>query len=103
MTIIHLFCPKCRNQQGYENNDIDTSKEITCSRCGFSDLPTGFELAKKHETKSWLIAKIVIIILAGIAFALTWPFLITLALPLTVAAVIVILLYTRWKEKQAKG
>lgn len=104
LTIV-LVCPQCRNEQAYENSELDTSKEISCSACGFSDLPTAFELARKHEKKSWQITKIVIIVLVGIAFALVGLSIITLAafyLPLILVPVIVVLLYRRWTEKQAK-
>jgi len=104
MTSVNLVCPKCRHQDAYEKNELDTSTEITCSRCGFSELPMGFELAIGHEKKSWQIAKIVIIIVAGIAFGLVGLFVIALAaffVPIVIAAVIVILLYNKWKESEA--
>lgn len=103
MTIIHLVCPKCRNQDAYENSDLDVSKEITCSACGFSELPTGFELARAHEKKSWLFVKIAIIVLAGIAFSLVGLSVIALAAfyaPIIIAVVIAVILYRRWKERK---
>lgn len=103
MTIV-LVCPKCRNHDKYENNDLDASKEITCCACGFSELPTAFELAKSREKKSWQVAKIVIIIVAGIAFSLVGLFVIALAaffVPIVIAAVIVVILYQRWKAKKS--
>jgi Zn ribbon nucleic-acid-binding protein len=102
MAIVHLVCPKCRHQDAYEKNELDTSTEITCSRCGFSELPTGFELAKRYEKKSWQIAKIGIIILAGIAFVLVGLPVIALAaffVPIIIAAVVFVILYRRWKQK----
>ncbi|MGI0013161.1 MAG: hypothetical protein ACREBU_06940 [Nitrososphaera sp.] len=104
MTIIRLVCPQCRNQDAYEERNLDASKEITCSACGFSELPTTFELAKGYEKKSWLFAKIIIILLAGIAFSLVGFSVIALAaffVPVIIAAVIFIILYRRWKEKKA--
>ena len=102
MTIV-LVCPQCRNQNAYEERNLDTSKEITCSACGYSELPTSFELSKGNEKKSWLVVKIMIIILVGIVFAFSWPFIALAAfyVPIIIAPVIVILLYRRWKEKQA--
>lgn len=64
----------------------------------------GFELAISHEKKSWQIAKIVIIIVAGIAFGFVGLFVIALAaffVPIVIAAVIVLLLYRRWKESDS--
>ena len=68
MTIINLVCPQCRNKNGYEERNIDTSKEITCSACGFSELPTKFELARGDERTTWQAWKIFIIVLVGIGF-----------------------------------
>lgn len=104
MTVINLVCPKCRNQGAYEERNIDTSKEIRCSACGFSELPTAFELPKGNETKSKLLLKIGLIILAGIAFTTVGLFVIALAaffVPIIIAGVIVVLLYRRWKEKSS--
>lgn len=104
MTIV-LICPQCRNEKAYDNSELDTSKEIACSRCGFSGLPTSFELTKQDENKSWLFAKIVIIILIGIVFVFTWLYVITLAAfsLIILVPVIAVLAYRSWKEKQAKG
>jgi hypothetical protein len=98
MTVIHLVCPKCRNPDAHEESDIDTSKEITCSACGFSELPTVFELAKRHETKSRQLTKIGIIIVAVIVFAFLGLSVIALAafyVPIIIIAVIVLVLYRR--------
>ena len=98
------MCPKCSNQDRYEKSDLDLSKEITCSACGFSELPTAFELAKDHEKKSWQLAKIGIIVLVGIGFAFVGLSVIALAAfyaPIIVAVVIIVILYRRWKEKKA--
>lgn len=106
MTFIHLVCPQCRNHDVYDVRNLDTSKEITCSACGFSELPTAFELAKGHEKTSWRVGKIAIIILAGIAFSLVGLSVIALAaffVPIIIAAVISVILYTRWKEKKARA
>lgn len=103
MTIVHLVCPKCRKRDAYEERNLDTSKEITCTACGFSELPTAFELPKGDEKTSWGIVRIVIIILAGIGFVFVGLSLIVLAaffVPIIIAAVIAILFYRRWKEKQ---
>jgi Zn ribbon nucleic-acid-binding protein len=106
MTLVHLVCPKCRNQDSYEKDNIDTSKEITCSACGFSDLPMSFELAKTQEKRSWQITKIGIMVIAGIAFVLVGLSVIVLAaffVPVIIGAVILILLYGRWKDKKRSG
>lgn len=106
MTTVHLVCPQCRNQNEYEERNLDTSKKVTCSACGFSELPTAFELAKDHGTKSWQVAKIAIIILALTAFVFFGLSLIVLAafyVPIIIVPVIVVLAYRRWKEKKAKG
>ena len=106
MTFVHLICPQCRNQNDYEERNLDTSKEITCSACGFSELPTAFELAKDHGTKSWQAVKFAIIGLALIAFVFVGLPTIALAaflVPIIVAAVIIVLAYRRWKEKKANG
>ena len=106
MTIVHLVCPQCRHQDAYEERNVDTSSEITCSACGFSELPTAFELAKEHGKKGWQIVKIIIIILVGIAFALIGLSVIALAafyVPIIVAAVVLVLLYRRWKEAEVNG
>lgn len=105
MTIVHLVCPKCKNQDAYETDDLDASKEITCTACGFSELFGAFELARKPESKSWQIVKIVIIVLAGIAFVLVGLSVIALSaffVPIVIAVVIFVLLYGRWKQKKAK-
>lgn len=103
MDRVRLVCPQCRKQVGYDKSELDTSKELTCSACGFSELPTSFELAKDNETKSWQIAKISIIVIVGIAFVLVGLFVIALAaffVPIIIVAVIFIMLYRRWKEKE---
>lgn len=105
MTIVRLVCPQCRNQDAHEKSDIDTSKEITCSVCGFSELPTAFELAKDTETKSRQFAKIGIIIVAVIIFAFIGLSVIALAafyVPIIIVAIIIAVLYKRWKEKKDK-
>lgn len=102
--MIRLVCPQCRHQDAYEERNLDTYKEITCSGCGFSELPTAFELARGYEKKSWLITKIVIMVLAGIAFSLVGLSVISLAaffVPIIIVAVIFVILYRRWKEKKA--
>ncbi len=101
MTIVHLVCPQCKHQDAYEERNIDASTEITCSACGFSESPTSFELVKSREKKSWLIVKIMIIVLAGIGFSLVGLSVIALAaffVPIVIVAVIVVLLYRRWKQ-----
>src|SRR5438093_371949 len=101
MTIIHLVCPQCRNQNAYEEANIDVSNDITCSACGYSGLPTSFELPKGHPKTSWQIAKIVIITLVGIGFLFGGLTVLVSALfspPIIIAVVIVIILYRRWKE-----
>lgn len=106
MTIVHLACPQCRNQNDYEEWNLDSSKEITCSACGFSELPTAFELARDHGTKSWQAIKFTIIGLGIIAFVFVGlPIIATAAfyVPVIIVAVIVILTYRRWKEKKARG
>ena len=105
LTFIHLVCPQCRHQDVYEERNLDASKEIACSACGFSGQPTTFELPKTNEKKSSQLTKIIIIILAGIAFVSVGLAVITLAaffVPIIIAAVIFIVLYRRWKEKEAK-
>jgi Zn ribbon nucleic-acid-binding protein len=102
MTFVHLICPQCRNQDEYDERNLDASKEIACSSCGFSELPTEFELAKDHESKSWQFVKFTIIGLALIAFIFFGLSTIALGaffVPIIVAAVIVILAYRRCKEK----
>lgn len=104
MTAISLVCPNCRNQETYENNDLDMSKEITCSACGFSELPTAFELPNRRESKNRLILKIVIIILAGIVFVsigLSLIVMLVWAAPFLAAALIVAKMYQRTKNKNA--
>ena len=106
MTIVHLVCPQCRHQDAYEERNVDTSSEITCSACGFSELPTAFELAKEHGKKDWQIIKVVIIILAGIAFALIGLSVIALAafyVPIIIVAVVLVALYRKWKDAEARG
>ena len=101
----HLVCPKCRHEDAYDELNLDFSKEISCSACGFSELPTAFELAKKRESKSWFIVKIVIIVLAGIAFSLVGLSVIALSaffVPIIIAVVILILVHRKWKEHDAK-
>lgn len=51
MDRVHLICPKCKKQEGYDKSELDISKELTCTACGFSELPTSFELAKDNETR----------------------------------------------------
>jgi hypothetical protein len=102
MTIL-LTCPKCNHEAVYEERNIDNSKEITCSVCGFSDLPTTYSLARNEENKSWQIVKIIIIILAGLAFVFVGLSIIVMAafyVPIILVAVIIILLYSRWKENK---
>jgi predicted nucleic-acid-binding Zn-ribbon protein len=99
---IYLNCPKCRFQIAYEKSELDTSMEITCSRCGYSELPTAFQSSQVQEKKSWQVAKIVIIVIVGIAFSLVGIFVIALAaflVPVIIAAVIFVLLYQRWKAR----
>ena len=104
MTIVRLVCPQCRNQDDYDERNLDTSKEVTCSSCGFSELPTSFEIAKDQGSKRWQITKLIIIGLALVAFALVGLSLIVTAafyVPVIIVAVIVILACRRRKEKDA--
>lgn len=104
MTIIHLVCPKCRNQDTRDETNLDASNEISCSACGFSELPTAFELPKDYETKSRQFVKIGIIVLAVIVFAFLGLSVIALAafyVPIIIAVVIGVMLYRRWSEKNA--
>ena len=81
------------------------SNEIACSSCGFSGIPTSFELARQQEKKSWQIAKVVIIALVGVLFATIGLSLIVMAafyLPFIVVAVIIIYLYKKWKDSEAQ-
>ena len=106
MTIIHLVCPKCRHLDVYDESNIDTSNPISCATCGFSELPTAFELPKNNEPKSKQFAKIGIIIIAVILFAFLGLSVIALAtffVPIIIAAVIVVVLYSRWKEKKTRA
>lgn len=69
-------------------------------------MPTAFELAKEHGNKEWQIVKVVIIILVGIAFALIGLSVIALAafyVPIILVAVVLVALYKRWKDAEAKG
>lgn len=102
MDRVHLICPKCKKQEGYDKSELDISKELTCTACGFSELPTSFELAKDNETKSWQMAKISIIVIVGIAFVLVGIFVIALAaffVPIIIVAVIFVMLYRRWGQR----
>lgn len=104
MAVIRLVCPNCSHQDNYENSDIDASEEIACSACGYSELPTGFMLARKAESREKILVKIILIILAGIVFSLIGLSVIAMAafyLPLIVAAVIAVLAYRKWKSKSA--
>ena len=108
MTIIRLECPQCKHQDAYDNENIDMSKEVACSGCGFSGLPTSFELPKSNEPKGWQITKIVLAALAGAVLLFFGIYVIAaLALaalfpPLILAPLIGIVLYRRWKAKKAK-
>lgn len=69
-------------------------------------MPTAFELAKEHGKKDWQIIKVVIIILAGIAFALIGLSVIALAafyVPIIIVAVVLVALYRKWKDAEARG
>jgi len=102
MTIL-LACPSCNHEAAYEEKNLDNLKEITCSVCGFSELPKAYRLAKNQENKGWEALKIIIIILSGIAFVFVGLSVIVLAaffVPIVIFAVIVILLYQRRKERQ---
>ena len=106
ITMVDLVCPQCRQQRRYEERSIDTSSKITCSACGFSELPTGFELALRQEKKRWQITKIAIIILVGVLFVTVGLFVIALAafyLPLIIAAVILVMIYQRWRERNVNN
>lgn len=103
MTIIQLVCPKCRKQDVYDESNINISKEISCSACGFSELPTAFESPKNNEPKSRQFAKIGIILVAVVLFAFLGLSVIALAaffVPIVIAAVVGIMLYRRWKGKE---
>ena len=79
---------------------------IPCSACGFSELPTTFELANDDEKKIWQLTKITFIVLARIVFIFIGLSVIILAAfyaPIIIAVVIVVILYRRWKEKKAEG
>ena len=105
MTLIRLVCPNCSHMSGYENSDIDASNAIVCSACGFSELPTAFELAREPESIEKILVKVVLIMLAGIVFTLVGLSVIALAafyVPIIVAAVIAIVVYRKWKSRPAQ-
>ncbi|HEY7733627.1 MAG TPA: hypothetical protein VIB07_02425 [Nitrososphaera sp.] len=105
MTDIELVCPKCRNKAGYFRNDLNPSEDITCSRCGFAEVPTGFELAKEPEKKTRLLLKIAVIVLAGIVFVSIGLSLIIMAVwiaPFLVAALIFYKFYQRQTKSKTK-
>lgn len=105
MTIL-LTCPICNHETAHEQANLDLSKEITCSVCGFSGLPTAYRLAKTQVNKTWEAAKIVIIILVAIAFIFFGYIILSLIIvaafyvPVVIAAVVIILFYQRWKQRR---
>jgi len=89
----------------HKERSVDTSQEITCSSCGFSGLPTSFELASQREKKSWQVTKVVIIVLAGVLFATIGLSLIVMAafyLPFILVAVVIIYLLKKWRDSEAQ-
>jgi hypothetical protein len=101
MTSVILVCPKCQNQEAYDKAQFDLSKELTCSACGFSELPARFELAQREETKSWQVAKVAIIIVAGIVFVTVGLYIIIMLVwiaPILFAALIIYELYKKSKN-----
>ncbi len=103
MTKIVLVCPGCRHEAAYEEASMDLANEITCSVCGFSDLPSAYELLTRKQMKqNELIRTIAIIVLAGIVFVLFGLSVIVMAalfVPIIIAAVVIILWYQR-RSKQ---
>ena len=105
MTGVRLVCPSCGHETAHEKNELDACGTILCSNCGFSELPTGFELAKENEGKGMEILKIVLIILAGIFFVMVGLYLIIMRVwiaPIFFAALIIFKVYKRSRNRVAK-
>ena len=105
MTFVSLVCPNCRHRDVYEERNLEASSEISCPACGFSGLPTSYELAESQNKTTWDPGKLVIIVLAGIAFVFAWLWVITLAAfyaPIILVVAVVILLYRRRMGKKGE-
>jgi hypothetical protein len=97
-----LECPKCGHEAAYQKEAIDNCSALTCSECGFDDVPTGFTLVTKNETKSTQFLKMALIIAAGFFFVTIGLYMIIMLVwiaPFLLAALIFYKQYQRWKHR----
>ena len=97
--MVSLVCPQCRNKNEYQD-DIDASKEIACTACGYSDVPTKFELGQRQESGKNQVEKILAIVLVGIGL-LTGELLAGLILVAFLAPILIpVMLFVIFKRRK---